>query len=76
MYSTAVCDILPDIANGVISYSSPELSIGVVATYSCSDGYQLISNSGNGLRTCIDGGVGNGGVFDGEAPFCERKLVS
>ena len=47
-----------------------EFDLGTVATYSCNDGYGLV---GGDIRTCVDGGDGNGGVFDGEAPICERK---
>ena len=50
-----------------------EFDLGTVATYSCNDGYQLITGPGGDIRICVDGGDGNGGVFDGEAPICERK---
>ena len=72
-HSTAVCDLLLDIPNGVISYNIPELVVGVIATYSCNDGYQLITNPGDEMRTCVDGGDGNGGVFEVAEPRCERK---
>ena len=53
-----------------------EFDLGTLATYSCNDGYRLVGGPGGDIRTCVDGGDGNGGVFDGEAPICERKLVS
>ena len=53
-----------------------DFDLGTVATYSCNEGYQLILGPGSDTRTCVDGGDGNGGVFDGEAPFCERKILS
>ena len=75
--STAVCDELSAIANGGISYVqsdlTPDFGVGTVATYSCLDGYQLITNPGDEMRTCVDGGDGNGGVFEGAEPRCERK---
>ena len=58
----------------MISYGLDSSSgdLRTVATYSCNEGFQLI---GDESRICIDRGDGNGGVFDGEASFCECKLI-
>ena len=77
IFFTAVCDELPAISNGGVSYAqtdlTPEFGVGTVATYSCNEGYQLITNPGDEMRMCVDGGDGNGGEFDGAQPSCERK---
>ena len=52
-----------------------DFDLGTVATYSCNEGYQLISGPGGDSRTCVDGGDGNGGVFNGVSPSCERKIL-
>ena len=74
VFSTAiVCDLLPGIENGEISYSGDEaLTVGVgnVATYSCNRGYRLI---GPEMRTCEDVGAGITGEFSNTEPSCERK---
>ena len=79
VFSTAiVCDLLPEIENGEISYSPPpgdgDLTVGVdnVATYSCNRGYGLI---GTEMRTCEDVGAGITGEFSNTEPSCERKSV-
>ena len=79
VFSTAiVCDLLPEIENGEISYSPPpgeeDLTVGVdnVATYSCNRGYRLI---GPEMRTCEDVGAGITGEFSDTEPSCERKSV-
>ena len=74
--TAVVCDELPAINNGIILYQpdmSAQFDLGTVATYSCNEGYQLITNPGDEIRTCVDGGDGNGGVFNGAKPICECK---
>ena len=78
-FSTAiVCDLLPEIENGEISYSPTpgdgDTTVGVdnVATYSCNRGYRLI---GTEMRTCEDVGAGITGEFSDSEPSCERKSV-
>ena len=74
--STTVCDALPVLANGAISYGSgifTDFELGTIATYSCNEGYHLITNPGDEMRTCVDSGDGNGGVFDGAEPHCNCK---
>ncbi len=69
--STAVCDELLAVANGLISYSEVSItsySIGTVATYSCNQGFEL--RLGDETRTCVD--LGSGGIFIGVAPTCEN----
>ena len=69
-----MCERLPPIVNGKIAYEtdmmSPNLELGNAAFYRCAEGYRLI---GGDKRTCVDGGDGNGRVFNGTEPFCERK---
>ena len=68
---------LEAIENGMISYAvdnvGPEYDLSTVATYSCDPGFQLNTDSGDEMRTCTDGGVGVGGVFNGVAPTCDSK---
>ena len=62
----------------MISYAPDTIAdfdLGTVATYSCNKSYRLIADSEGDIRTCVDGGEGNGGVFDGTESFCECKLV-
>ncbi len=79
LYSpTAQCPPLPEIANGMISYSpdnTPDYNIGTVASYSCNQGYELVRNlsSRSVVRTCLDAGDGSGGTFTGQDPTCKRK---
>ncbi len=73
------CLPLPDIENGMISYStdtSANYSLGTTATYSCNDGYFLsVTESTTVVRTCQDDdGMDAVGVFSGQAPRCVRKL--
>ncbi len=65
------------IANGVISYNADmtaPYNVGTVATYSCNTGFELAINIGSEMRTCRDVGGGNGAIFSGQAPICERKI--
>ena len=59
----------------MISYfpDNTNTSIGFIATYNCNQGYELVSDSGSEIRTCLDAGDGRGGVFIGQAPTCEGK---
>ncbi len=72
----AQCPPLPEIANGMISYSpdnTSDYSVGTLATYSCNPGYVLVINPGSEMRNCVDAGDGSGGIFIRQAPTCERK---
>ncbi|XP_064389993.1 uncharacterized protein LOC135337904 [Halichondria panicea] len=72
----AQCPPLPEIANGMISYSpdnTSDYNIGTVASYSCNPGYEL--RGGNVIRTCVDAGDDRGGVFSGQAPTCKRNCT-
>ena len=77
---TAVCDELSAIENGRIEYApdstGPEYNLNTVATYICDGGFELNTETGDETRTCIDGGDGNGGVFDGQKPSCQRESCS
>ena len=77
LYSpTALCPPLPELANGMISYSpdnTPDYNMGTVVTYNCNQGYRLVRNPGFLIRTCLDVGDGSAAVFTGQAPTCERK---
>ena len=70
------CPALPDVPNGVISYSvggPDEYPNNTVATYSCNNGYVL---EGEPERTCnipVDTPVGE---FDGGEPLCVGMYVS
>ena len=61
-----MCPPLPDIDNGVVSWSG--LSPGGVATYTCDPGFILV---GDATRICRDDGA-----WSDEEPTCERKLLS
>ncbi len=68
-----MCQVLPDPANGTVSYSSatPErdgfFAFDVVASYSCDTGFALV---GGMTRICIGEGS-SVGAFDGVTPTCE-----
>ena len=66
LLSIAMCPPLPDIDNGVVSWTG--LSPGDVATYTCDLGFILV---GDVTRICTDNGT-----WSGEEPTCERKLLS
>ena len=70
MFFTALvlCFELPPIVNGSITYAPDNVSdfeIGTVATYVCDPGFILV---GDMTRVCSVLGL-----FNGEAPFCQRK---
>ena len=46
-----------------------DYDIGTIATYECNPGFILV---GVITRDCVDSADGTG-VFEGEAPICERK---
>ncbi len=74
VFAAIECPALPEIDNGVISYSpdvTPDYSLSTVATYSCN--LDFVLTGGNETRTCVDVGDGSGGRFDGQEPTCERK---
>ncbi len=81
LYSpTVICPLLPELANGMISYfglpigrNRDEYAIGTVATYRCNQGYELVTHLGSRMSTCRDVGDGSSARFDGQAPTCERK---
>ena len=60
------CAELTDPANGNVDVTDGT-NTGSVATYSCDDGYTL---SGSETRTCEEGGL-----WSGDAPVCEGKVV-
>ena len=53
---------MPDPPNGMVSWTS--LTVGDVANYMCSDGFELV---GNMMRTCQ-----SNNVWSGEEPMCRR----
>ena len=64
LLSTVVdCGALPDPANGQVN-DTAGTTLGQIATYSCSTGYNLVGNS---TRMCQATGV-----WSGSAPTCER----
>ena len=72
-----MCRPLPNIANGVITYSNigtPNYSLGTVASYFCNAGFVLDLSVGSEMRTCIDDGDDDAeGIFDMQEPACVRK---
>ena len=62
------------LTDGSVAYAadtSPEFSIGTVATHSCSAGFAL---DGDMSQTCMDDDQADIiGVWSGSAPTCERK---
>ena len=64
----ATCPDLPQLSNGVITYTPATRLEGVDATYSCVDGFQL---SDTITRVCEDSMNRNGvGVWNGMEPTC------
>ena len=64
MIDTLACPELTPPENGGVKFSAGT-DIGSIATYSCNSGFVL---SGSGIRIC-----GEGGLWSGDAPTCERK---
>ncbi len=63
--ATAQCPPLPEIANGVFSYSpdiTPDYDVGTMAIYLCENGFVL---SGDDTRDCQ-----SDGTFSGMEPVC------
>lgn len=70
-----MCLDIADPLNGQIIFSPDELApfnYATVATYSCEVSYGL---NGNNTRVCAGDGTSLVGVWDGEAPTCERRLA-
>ena len=71
-----MCNELPVIENGMISYApdseGPVYDLDTIGTYSCDDGFALVGP--NVTRICEDVGMGTSGEFSDEAPICEREL--
>ena len=58
--------------NGLINYAPDDVAdydIGTVASYQCNPGFILV---GVTARDCVEA-ADSTGVFEGEAPICERK---
>ena len=69
-----------NITNGFIRYApdtTPNYTLGTVATYSCNTGYVLDLSVGSRTRTCTenDNVINAIGEFSGEAPTCIGKLI-
>ena len=77
--TTAIeCSPLPAPQNGQIRYSSISAgnhSIGTEAMYECFQNFSL--NGSEAVRTCeADDQADAVGVWSGDTPICERKLLS
>ncbi len=72
------CPPLTAPTNGSVTYSSStsdengNYGFNAMANHSCDTGFVLVGNS---TRTCTGDGSSTTGVFNGEAAFCERKLM-
>ena len=67
------CSLLPDLANGVITYASDTtdpFDYLTTATYSCDSGYGLGAAQMGVTRTC-----GTMGEWTGSSVTCDRKLI-
>ena len=62
-YTLALCQVLTDPANGMVSVTGQRS--GDTATYTCDSGYELDLTSGSGVRTCQADGM-----WSGSAPAC------
>ena len=72
-----MCETLPTIEKGVIVYRMDDDDMapfdhGVIATYSCQDGYSL---SGDAVRSCREHN-GTMGTWNGTEPSCEGEFES
>ena len=75
-YTGTICDDLPELANGAITYTPPrgvsaalpdgQRYTGTIATHSCSLGYQLVGGSSS--RACAANGVWNGTELSCQVP--------
>ena len=71
-----MCEDIPDPENGDIEYSvdtTATFEVQTTATYSCDPGYSL--QGGNMVRICVGTVESPVGMFDGEAPSCEREYL-
>ena len=65
-----MCTELTEPMNGQIDYSTDSVApfeFGTVATYTCSQGYEL---DGNPTRTCGGDGTSPNGTWSGSSPAC------
>ncbi len=65
-----MCSSLPQISNGLISYSpdsSSPFDYGTIATYSCNGGFYLMELS---MRSCSGSGSLVQGYWLGQEPEC------
>ena len=69
--SPALCDPLPVLVNGNISYTNPpgELEAGTEANYNCDLGFLIDPENGN-TRTCL-----TGGTWSGTSPTCRESTA-
>ncbi len=58
----------PTPVNGEAVWSSQEMSVGTMTTYSCDSGYVLV---GQATRTCEDARGETIGIWSGTTPICE-----
>ncbi len=72
-YLVLVCDDLPDPANGLVSYSPSDIPfLDTVATYNCTEGYEVSSPS---TQTCVDGPANTVEWSPSAAPTCTSKCA-
>ena len=67
-YTVIECSSLPDIENGMITYSTEPYVYRTTATYQCALGYEL--TGGDDERTCTGDGGSPVGQWNGTAPNC------
>ena len=75
-YTGIMCEALPDISNGSISYATvpnPNFVFGTIATYTCKGGFGL--RGGDMNRVCLGDGAKSSGEWSGSTPTCERMYL-